>query len=93
MLDYCNYASAWTTRTTYVQITKPGQYWLTIGAVGASASQDKVGGIIDDVQVSAVGSLYGTAPSFYATVPTPSVANGATISFSGFSIVGDPLTP
>jgi Flp pilus assembly protein TadG len=93
VLDYCNYASAWTTRTTYVQITKPGQYWLTIGAVGASASQDKVGGIIDDVQVSAVASLYGTPPAFYATVPTPSVANGATISFTGFSIVGDPLTP
>lgn len=93
VLDYCNYSSSWTTRTTYVRITKPGQYWLTIGSVGASASQDKVGGIIDDVTVSAVNSLYGTAPSFYASVPVPSVANGATVSYSGFSIVADALTP
>ncbi len=93
VLDYCNYSSSWTTRTTYVRITKPGQYWLTIGSVGASASQDKVGGVIDDVKVSAVNSLYGTAPSFYASVPVPSVANGATVSYTGFSIVADALTP
>lgn len=93
VLDYCNYSSSWTTRTTYVQITKAGQYWLTIGAVGASTSQDNVGGIVDDVKVSAVGSLYGTAPSFYVTVPVPAPTNGGTVSFTGFSILADRLTP
>ncbi|HUO23943.1 MAG TPA: hypothetical protein VMU59_15620 [Caulobacteraceae bacterium] len=93
VLDYCNYSSSWTTRTTYVQITKAGQYWLTIGAVGASASQDHIGGLIDDVRVSAVGSLYGGAPTFYVTIPTTSAAPGSTISYTGFSFTADPLTP
>jgi Flp pilus assembly protein TadG len=93
VLDYCNYSSSWTTRTTYVQITKAAQYWLTIGAVGAAASQDNVGGVIDDVKVSAVGSLYGSAPGFYATVPVPTPVNGGSVSFTGFSILADPLTP
>jgi hypothetical protein len=93
VLDYCNYSSSWTTRTTYVEITKPGQYWLTIGAAGASTSQDQVGGIVDDVRVTALNSLYGSSPSFYAAVPTPTPASGGTVSYTGFSIVADPLTP
>jgi hypothetical protein len=93
VLDYCNYASAWTARTTYVRITKPGSYWLTIGAVGAASSQDLTGGIIDDVKVTAYGSLYGSGPSFYATVPTPGPANGSTVTYTGFTLVADPLAP
>jgi hypothetical protein len=91
VLDYCNYSQNWTTRTTYVEITKPGQYWLTIGAVGSS--HDQYGGIIDDVKVSAVGSLYNTAPAFYATIPTPTPTVGGTVSFTGFYITADRLTP
>jgi Flp pilus assembly protein TadG len=93
VLDYCNYSQNWTTRTTYVKITKPGQYWLTIGAVGSSTSHYGYGGIVDDVKVSAVGSLYNSSPSFFAAIPTPTPAAGGTVSFTGFSIVADPLTP
>jgi hypothetical protein len=76
-----------------VKITKPGQYWLTIGAVGSSTSHYGYGGIVDDVKVSAVGSLYNSSPSFFAAIPTPTPAAGGTVSFTGFSIVADPLTP
>lgn len=90
LLDYCYFSAGWTTRTTYVKITKPGQYWLSFAAQG---SADNTGAALDDVRVTAVNSLYGSVPGFAVTVPTPTPANGATISYTGFSFIADPLTP
>jgi hypothetical protein len=90
LLDYCYYSNVWTTRTTYIQITKPGPYWLTISAKGTA---DGIGGAVDDVRLTALNSLYGTAPSFYVTIPTPGASPGGTVSFTGFTILADRLTP
>jgi Flp pilus assembly protein TadG len=91
LIDFCAYAPSWQTRTTYVEITKPGYYWLTFSALGQI---DKIGGAIDDVKLTALGSLYmSSPPSNPVLIPVPSPQNGATTSFTGFSIVSDPLTP
>jgi hypothetical protein len=90
VLDYCGYSATWMTRTTYVKIVKPGQYWLTFSAQGTA---DNVGAAIDDVKLTALNSLYGAAPSFYVTIPVPSPQPGSTISYTGFSIIANPLTP
>ena len=90
VLDYCGYSGSWMTRTTYVKITKPGQYWLIFAAKG---SADTIGAAIDDVKLTALNSLYGSASSFYVAIPTPSAVPGSTISYTGFSIIADPLTP
>jgi hypothetical protein len=91
LIDFCAYAASWQTRTTYVEITKPGYYWLTFSAMGQS---DKMGGAIDDVKLTALGSLYlSSPPSNAVLIPVPSPQNGATTSFTGFNIISDPLTP
>jgi len=90
LLDYCYFSAGWTTRTTYVKITKAGPYWLSFAAQG---SADNTGIALDDVRVTALNSLYGASPSFAVAVPTPTPANGATISYTGFSFIADPLTP
>jgi hypothetical protein len=90
VLDFCGYSGTWMTRTTYVKIIKPGEYWLIFAAKG---SADTIGAAIDDVRLTALNSLYGSASSFYVTIPTPSTAPGSTISYTGFSIIADPLTP
>ena len=93
VLDVCAYSNGWVHRTTYVQITKPGQYWLTIAAGGTA---DSVGGAVDSVKLTALNSLYGTAPPFYVTIPTAGPAPGSTYSPSagaGYTIIADPLRP
>lgn len=94
LIDICGYAASWQARTTYVTVTKPGYYWLTFAALGTG---DEIGGAIDDVKLTAVGSLYGSAPSGTAvTIPVPAPATGSSYTnsgaFSGFSITADPLT-
>ncbi len=95
LIDICGYASSWQSRAVYVEIDKPGYYWLTFAALGTG---DNIGGTIDDVKLTAIGSLYASAPSNTLTdIPVPSPATGATYTnsgaFSGFSITADPLTP
>jgi hypothetical protein len=91
LIDICGYASTWQTRTTYVTITKPAYYWLTFAALGTA---DEVGGSIDDVTLTALGSLnMSSPPSNPVTIPVPSPQPGAVTSFTGFEIVSDPLTP
>ncbi len=91
LIDFCAYASSWQARTAYIEITKPAYYWLTLSAMGQS---DKAGGAIDDVKITALGSLYMSSPPSNAVlIPVPDPQNGATTSFTGFSIISDPLTP
>ncbi|MGD0719489.1 MAG: TadE/TadG family type IV pilus assembly protein [Roseiarcus sp.] len=91
LLDICGYASTWQARTTYIEITKPAYYWLTMAALGTA---DGIGGAIDDVKLTALGSLYMASPPANAvTIPVPAPQPGSTINFTGFSIVADPLTP
>jgi hypothetical protein len=53
-----------------------------------------MGGAIDDVKLTALGSLYmSSPPSGAVLIPVASPQNGATTSFTGFSIISDPLTP
>ena len=94
LIDICGYAASWQARTTYVTVTKPGYYWLTFAALGTG---DQIGGAIDDVKLTAMGSLYGSAPSGTAvTIPVLSPQPGTSYTnsgaFSGFSITADPLT-
>ena len=91
MLDICGYATTWQARTATVEIAKPAYYWLTLAALGGA---DKAGGDIDDVKLTALGSLYMASPPANAvTIPVPAPQPGSTINFTGFSIVADPLTP
>ena len=93
VLDQCAFNATWTARTTYIQITKPGQYWLTFAGAGTA---DGVGGAVDDVKLTALNSLYGAAPSFYVTIPTAGPAPGSSYSpaaNAGYTITADPLTP
>ena len=80
------------TRSVYVTITKPGWYWLTFSALGDPTSNAN-GPAIDDVRVVAASSLYGAAPSVSVAIPTQSPAAGTTVSYTGFSIIADSLTP
>ena len=93
VLDQCAFSNVWVPRTTYIQITKPGQYWLTISAGGTA---DGVGGAVDDVRLTALNSLYGAAPGFYITIPTAGPAPASSYSpgaSAGYTITADPLTP
>jgi Flp pilus assembly protein TadG len=93
LIDICGYAASWQPRTAYVAVTKPGYYWLTFAALGTG---DEIGGAIDDVKLTAIGSLYGSAPSSAVTIPVPSPQPGTSYTnsgaFNGFSITADPLT-
>ena len=90
LLDICGYAAASQSRTTYVKIEKPAYYWLTFAALGGS---DAFGGFIDDVKLTALGSLsMASPPSGAITIPVPSPQPGASQSFTGFAIAADPLT-
>ncbi|MDQ2762670.1 MAG: hypothetical protein M3Y22_04025, partial [Pseudomonadota bacterium] len=91
LLDVCGYASSWQTRTANIQISKPAYYWLTFSA--ASGSADKYGGSIDDVKLTALGSLYmSSPPASSVTIPVPNPQPGATVNYTGFYIIADPLT-
>jgi Flp pilus assembly protein TadG len=91
LIDLCAYATTWQTRTAYIQIVKPGYYWLSFAALGHADNQ---GGAIDDVKLTALGSPYmSTPPSNAVTIPVPSPQPSAVINnYTGFLIVADPLT-
>jgi Flp pilus assembly protein TadG len=90
LLDICGYALNWQTRTANIKIVKPSYYWLTFASLGTA---DKAGGAIDDVKLTALGSLYMSAPSGAVTIPVPDPQPGATISYTGFSFTANRLTP
>ena len=97
VLDVCAYVGsyAWMPRTAALKITKPGLYWLSFSSQSAAA--DSTGGAIDDVKLTALGSLYSTAPATPTTIPVPTPQPDTTFTnsgaFIGFSIVADPQTP
>jgi Flp pilus assembly protein TadG len=90
LIDFCAYDTTWQTRTPYIEITKPGYYWLTLSAMG---QVDKMGDAIDDVKLTALGSLYmSSPPSNPVTIPVPNPQPGAATYFTGFEVISDPLT-
>jgi hypothetical protein len=91
LVDICGFATSWQTRTTYIQIIKPGYYWLSIAALGHADDQ---GGEVDDVKLTAMGSLYASSPPTNAvTIPVPAPQPGSSTIYTGFYIVADPLVP
>ncbi len=91
LLDVCSYSKTPQTRTATVFIQKPAYYWLTFSSLGTA---DGNGGIVDDVKITALGSPYMNSPPANAvTIPVPDPQPGATVSFTGFSITADRLTP
>lgn len=91
LIDICGYAPSWQARTAYVKIQKPAYYWLTMSALGTA---DGFGGAVDDIKVTALGSLYmSSPPSSPVTIPVPAPQPSAQVSYSGFYIVADPLLP
>ena len=95
LIDVCLYAPYynWTGRTTYVKITKPGLYWLTFAGQYDVTNSKYVGGSVDDVKLTAMGSLtMSGAPSNAVTIPVPNPQPGASTSFTGFQITSDPLS-
>jgi hypothetical protein len=98
VLDYCVFSDSWTTRTVFINITKPGIYWLTFSSNGSTA--DGSGAGIDNVKLTAMGSPYmsGAPTSPLVAIPVPAPQHdtdyyGLNNSFNGFYIVADPLTP
>jgi hypothetical protein len=92
LLDICGYATTWQTRTANIQITKPAYYWLTASSLGTTSSG--YGGAIDDVQLTALGSLYmASPPSSYVTIPVPNPQPGSQTSYTGYYFIADPLEP
>jgi hypothetical protein len=90
VLDICGYASSWQTRSANIQITKIAYYWLTLSALGRA---DDVGGKIDDVRVTALGSLYmASPPASPVTIPVPNPQPSARVNYTGFYIVSNPMT-
>ncbi|MBV9077864.1 MAG: hypothetical protein JO048_10310, partial [Methylobacteriaceae bacterium] len=92
LLDICGYATSWQSRSATIKIVKPAYYWLTFSALGTG---EGLGGAVDDVKLTALASPTTTSPpSSFVTIPVPDPQPGATIQFSGFSIVADPfVTP
>jgi Flp pilus assembly protein TadG len=92
LLDICGYAASKQSRSSIVFVQKPAYYWLTFSALGGS---DAFGGMIDDVKITALASPYNgsTYSSSAVTIPVPWPQPGATISYAGFTIVADRLTP
>ena len=96
VIDTCSYSGgyAWVPRSVSIKITKPGYYWLTFSAQGDPLTGTGAGAGIDDVKVSALGSLYmSSPPSSPVTIPVPSPQPGASVPYNGLSITADPLTP
>jgi hypothetical protein len=94
VIDTCGYAAsyAWQSRSAPVKIAKSGYYWLTFSANGGRADGNGAG--IDDVKLTALGSLYmSSPPSAAVSIPVPSPQPGSSVSYTGFSITADPLTP
>ena len=91
VLDICRYANTWQTRTVAVLIQKPGYHWLHMAALGTG---DNIGGTIDDVRITALGSpAMSNPPSPAVTIPVANPQPGSTLALSGYSIVADPLIP
>ena len=91
LIDICGYASSSQSRSAVVFIQKPAYFWLTVSALGTS---DSFHGQIDDIKLTALTSPYdSTYSSGAVTIPAPSPQPAATISYSGFYIVANPLTP
>lgn len=89
MIDFCAYSTGWTTRTIDILIQKTGYYWLTFSAL----APDGVGGAIDDVRLTALGSpAMASAPTTPFVIPAAATQPSATIAYTGFQIVADPLT-
>jgi len=62
--------------------------------MAAWVTSDAFGGQIDDVRITSLGSPYMSSPPANAvTIPVPSAEPGSSISYTGFSIVADPLAP
>ena len=87
LLDICSYSTTTQSRTRNVLILKPALYWLTFASLG---SADGVGGEVDDVKITALGSPWMTgAPSSPVTIPVPNPQPGAKITYTGFWIYAD----
>lgn len=84
LIDFCSYSSSFTTRNAPVRIQKAGFYWLTFKAEGTS---DGLGGMIDDVTITALGGPNMYSPPSGAVAITPAgLAAGATIVMGGVEI-------
>jgi hypothetical protein len=91
LIDICGYSKSWTNRTGYFLITKPNYYQLTIAALGQN---DGLGGNIDNVKLTALGSPYmSSPPSGAVTIPVPGTQPDTVVSMAGYTIVANPLTP
>jgi hypothetical protein len=91
VLDICGYATSWQERSANIRITKAAYYWLTLSALGKA---DDNGGKIDDVRLTALGSLYmASPPSSPVTIPVPDPQPGARVNYTGFYIIANPLKP
>jgi hypothetical protein len=103
LLDICGYSNGWTSRSVNFQIQKTGEYWLMFSSEMAAAASSSVGGgALDNVSITALGSL-AMSPSLlpttssgtpYITVPVGDPQPGSTITSSDgrVTIVADPPT-
>jgi hypothetical protein len=97
LLDLCLYASSWQQRTAYIQIVKPGYYWLTFSTLASTlgASTSSLAGSIANVDLTAIGGPSISTVGFSSTpvaVPAPGPAAGSTITYTTTDSSGNTVT-
>ncbi len=94
VIDVCAYVDTyrWVSRSASVKIQKTGLYWLTFSANGSTADGD--GGGLDDLKLTALGSLSmtGAPTTALTTIPVPDPQPGSRANFTGFYTIADPLS-
>jgi len=96
LLDFCGYSYSWALRSVNFEIQKTGIYWLMFSSQVAGSQSAGTGGAIDDVVVTALGSLGMTSPPSNPVVvpvgdPQPSAALYPSAG-AGYYIISDPPT-
>jgi len=95
LLDICTFSAAPTTRSVNFKIQKTGYYWLTFSTQIAYPTSTNAGGAMDNVVLTALGSLAMTSPpANYVPVPvgTPQPGAASYAADRSFYIIADPPT-
>mgnify|MGYP002381500500 CR=1 FL=1 len=90
LLDICVFSSTSQSRIAYIKIVKPAYYYITFASFSTA---NNVSGAVSNVALSAIGGVYGSAPSNVVTIPVPNPQSNATATFTGFTMLQNEFSP